>query len=265
MTARDRGRRRRQALARALRDERGYTLIELLVATFAGVIVTAAMGAIVIVSVHFSKSFNDRTDVNQEGRIAMQKVVQALDSGCVASGVAPIISTGSTGSYVSDGTHMYFYSGINTAPAVGATVNATPNPNLEEVLLTGTTGNTSLVMNTYPYVSGSVPSAVNTPGWTFGSTATPALTLLPHAALTGTTAVFQYFGYGAGGALNTTPFSVPLSTTNAGNTAAVLVSFEALPSDGFTTAHVAADIQSQAILRLTPASAATGVTNAPCS
>jgi Tfp pilus assembly protein PilW len=257
------------ALVRALRDERGYTLIELLVALVAGIIVTAAMGAIVVVTVHFSSNYADRVDVNQEGRIAMQKITQALNSSCVSSGVAPIVSTGSTGSYVTDGTHIYFYSAINSGVNTGNTIQDGPTitPALIEVAISGN----SLVMNTYANTGGSAPAAANTNPWTFASTPTTTSTLLPYVAQTvssGTTVpVFQYYGYTSGGSINTTPYTTTpaLTAANAATTAEVAISYQTLPSDGFTTSHVAADITDQVVLRLTPASANTGVTNVPCS
>jgi Tfp pilus assembly protein PilW len=252
------------ALARRLRDERGYTLIELLVASVAGIIVTAAMGAIVIVTFHFSSNYGDRVDVNQEGRIAMQKITQALDSSCVSSGVAPIISSGSTGSYVTDGTHIWFYSSTNSGVNTGSTIQDGPTitPALINIALSGG----ALVMNTYANTGGSAPSATNTNPWTFASTPAATFTLLPHVAQTGGSGpVFQYYGYNSSGALNTTAYTTPLSAANAALTAEVVINYQALPSDGFTTSHVAADIADEVVLRLTPASANTGVTNVPCS
>ena len=256
MTAQPPGRRWRQALARALRDERGFTLIELLVAGLAGIVVTAALGAIVVTSVHFSSNYTDRVDANQEGRIAMEKITQALNSSCVASQVAPVVSTGSTGAYVTDDTHLYFYTSLTDGPVV--------TPNLDEVALAGT----SLVINTYPYASGSAPYATNPNPWTFGSTG-PTFTLLPHATQSvsgGTTLpVFQYYGYTTGGAIASTAFTTPLTTANAANTAKVVINFRAQPSDSNNTVNRSVDLSNSVVLRLTPASATTGATNIPCS
>lgn len=256
MTAQSSGRRWRQALTRALRDERGYTLVELMIASVAGIIVTAALGAIVISTVKFSSNYTDRVDANQEGAVAMEKITQALNSSCVASQVPPVVSTGSTGAYTSNDTQMYFYSSLSDGPVIA--------PNLDEVALT----NGQLVMNTYaPNPGGSAPSATNTNPWTFGSTG-PTFTLLPDATQTvnsGTTVpVFQYYGY-SGASIASTPFTTPLSTTNAALTAEVVISFHALPSDNNTTTNRGADLTNSVVLRLTPASAITGATNSPCS
>ena len=170
-------------LRRRLREEHGFTLIELLIATLAGVIVTAAMGAIVIVTVHFSSNVNDRVDANQEGRLAMEKITQALNSSCVAAGVTPIQAG-------SDTNHLIFYSALADTPSI--------NPNELEVQLAGG----SLTMATYANTG---PTGAS--GWTFSSTANPNFTLLPYATnetVSGTAVpVFQYYGYGSNGALTT--------------------------------------------------------------
>jgi len=256
MTAQPSGRRWRQALARRLRDERGYTLIELMIASVAGIIVTAALGAIVISTVKFSSNSTDRVDANQEGAVAMEKITQALNSSCVASQVPPVVSTGATGSYVTNATQMYFYSSLTDGPVI--------TPNLDEVALT----NGQLVINTYANNGGSAPYATNANPWTFVSTAAPSLTLLPDATQTvnssGTVPVFQYYGY-SGGTLSSTPFTTPLSPANAATTSEVVISFRSLPSDNNTTTNRGADLTNSVVLRLTPASANTGATNIPCS
>ena len=123
-----------------LRGERGFTLIELLVATLAGIVVSAATGAIVIASVHFSSNVSDRVDANQQARIAMDKISQALNSSCVATAVAPVVTGGTVNGAQSDDTHLYFYSSLSDTPTI--------NPNLVEVSLSGT----QLILTTSPWV-----------------------------------------------------------------------------------------------------------------
>ena len=86
----------RAALRRRLdpRDERGFTLIEMLVAMLAGGIVASATLAIVIVSVHLTSNYNDRVDANQQGRMAIEQITQALNSSCVSAATAPVLAAG---------------------------------------------------------------------------------------------------------------------------------------------------------------------------
>ena len=96
--------------------------------------------------------------------------------------------------------------------------------------------------------------------------------LLSHATaanIGGVQPVFQYYGYTAGGALNTTAFTatstIPLATTDAANTAMVKISFAALPSNNYNAGNRAANIADSVVLRLTPASSGGIASNAPCT
>ena len=222
-----------------IRSERGFTLIELMVATVLGIIVSTATLAIVISSVHLTSNYSDKVDATQEGREAMQRITQQLDSSCVASAVAPILST-------SDANDVWFYSALSDSPTI--------QPN--EVEISYTSG--SLVMNTYAYSSGTSPAS-----WTFSSTATSS-TLLPNAAQYNSTPVFQYYGYNSNGTLSSTPYTLgPTLGTNAATTAEVVVTFQALPTDKWTTLGRPASFTDAIVLRLSPASGST--TNLPCS
>ena len=184
-----------------LRDERGFTLIELLTALLLSTIVAMATLAIVIVSVHFTSNFNDRVDANQQGRLAMEKITQALNSSCVATNTPPVVAG-------SDASHVVFYSSLTDAPAI--------NPSQVTVTYASGAQNGTLTMYTAPWASGTSAAT-----WTFGTQS--AFTLLAHvtqATISGaTTPVFQYYGYTAGGAISTTPYTVPLSAPNASTTA----------------------------------------------
>lgn len=256
-------------LRRALRDESGFTLVELIVATAAGIVVTAALGAIVITSVHFSSNFTDRVDANQQGRTAMEKIVQALNSSCVSSQVAPIVSGGATGPVgnlaSSDATHLWFYSAV--APGTTVTDTATINPSMVEVYLSGAT----LKETAYPWASGTAPAPTNSTPWNWNWNAPTNFTLLPAVTYpTGSTGatgpIFTYYGYsGTGGTISTTPYPTPLSAANAANTAQVVVSFKAISSDNYNAGGRGSNLTDSVVLRLTPASAVSGATNTPCS
>jgi Tfp pilus assembly protein PilW len=253
----------------ALRDERGFTLVELLVATLAGIIVTTATSAVVIASVHFSSNFGNRVDANQEGRVAMEKITQALDSSCVATGVTPLVGTpvptGMVGGAASgsDASDAVFYSSLSDTPTI--------EPNEVEISLTGTAPSQQLVMYTYANSN----AAGTAPPWTFSTTPSPSggFVLLPDAAqatINGAVQpVFQYYGYISGtSTMSTTPYAVPLSAANAATTAEVTVSFEALPSNkgaNLSATGAGANISDSVVLKLTPASSAPNGSNTPCT
>jgi Tfp pilus assembly protein PilW len=246
------------AIARRLRDERGFTLVELLVATVAGIVATAALGMIVISTVHFSSNVADRIDANQEGRTAMEKIVQALNSSCIYAGAAPIVSSGST---LSDATHVYFYSALADNPSI--------TPNLDEVSISGN----SLVLSTFASTGGNGPAYVNgaqpadITAWTFSTTASTNFTLLPYvtAPNNGSGPVFQYYGYTAGsGSLNNNLDSTNGTLTSPQKVAEVVISFTALPSDNWNATGRAADLTDSVVLRLTPASSTGNPPNYAC-
>ncbi len=78
--------------------------------------------------------------------------------------------------------------------------------------------------------------------------------------------IFQYFGYGSGGALSTTAYSAsPNLGSSAATTAEVEVNFVANPSDNWTAQNRSASFSDAAVLRLGTASGASTATNLPCT
>ena len=229
-----------------MRDGRGFTLIEVLVATLLAVIVAAATLAIVIVSVHLTSNYTDRVDATQQGRTVLEKITQALNSSCVSASTPPILAA-------SDDNDVWFYSSLTDSPTV--------TPNKVEISLSAG----ALVENTYAWVSGTTPAT-----WTFSSTPT-SFVLMQHAVadVVGgvTQPVFRYYGYGSGGAIATSAYSASsgLGATNAATTAMVSIDYQALPTDNWSANGRGTDFNGSVVLRLTPASSASGATNTPCT
>ena len=263
-----------------LRDERGFSLIELLMATIAGLVVSGAALAIVVSSLTFAAGDADRLDSNQQGSVAMEKIVQALSSSCVAGyGDSPIVgatgtssATGSTGAPPSSDNTLTFYSSLNDSPLL--------TPSEISVYFSPTSG--SLLMATYPYVS--TTGASGTTGTTGYYAATPSstFTLIPNAAppqstatQNSTTPIFTYYGYDpSAGTLSDqyspTSLTAPLGATDAALTSEVGISFQSQPSDGNDAVGDSVDLYNSVVLRLTDvANGATGATGSttpqPCS
>ena len=144
-------------LARIRSDERGMTLIELIVALAAGMVVFLGVTTMVVASLHQSTRVERRVHATQEARITVHRIITELHSSCVAAEVAPIQekSSGTSLSYVYQ---------------VGS--GATLTPVLHKVSLTGTT----LTMTTYPSTSGS------TPEWFFSETPSATSTLMTNVS-----------------------------------------------------------------------------------
>jgi len=258
---------------RRLRGERGYTLIEMILASAAALVVAAAAMAMIATGLHFAGGDAARVDSTQQASTAMERIVQALNSACVVGvGVSPIVgatgasaATGSTGVSVSSANSITFFSSLTDTPTIGF-------PNEEVIYLSSTNG--PLDMATYSYTSG--------PGGTIGSysfTPTSTAVLVPHAAPSGstptqatTTPIFTYYGYDpSSGTLSDQYATSPnLGATNAAQTAQVAINFEAQPQDGTNPAHGSVDLANAVTLRLTAVSnypsPSTGATvPTPCS
>jgi prepilin-type N-terminal cleavage/methylation domain-containing protein len=246
------------ALRRLRREEHGFTLIELLVAMLAGVVVAAAAMAILIISYSLSSQTNDRIDANQQGRLALTKITQALGSSCVAASTPPVLSANVAGG-ATNADQITFYSSLTDGP------NVTPS----EVTIALTGG--ALMMYTYPEnaLTGSTDANSGQSIWTWQTTPTP-FTLLPYA----TTAtiggsvqpVFEYWDYNSSDALQ--PISIgagSLTSAQALTVAEVTVNFKALPSDDNSADNRGVDFTDSVALRLTPVSSDASASTTPCT
>lgn len=223
-----------------VRDQRGMTLIELLVATASGCVVFLGLTMVVIASMHQTTRITKRVHSTQEARTVLQRVVTELHSACVASEVAPI----QAGSNNTSLTYVY-----QTGSGAALT------PVLRNVSLSGTT----LSLTTYPATSGS------TPQWTFSSTPSSTYTLLTNvSAISGTEPVFNYYAF-SNGQISSTPLTVPLSSASAALAVQVNIALKVSPTgSSVVDAKAPGIVQNSALLRFTPPAANTSAVNLPC-
>jgi prepilin-type N-terminal cleavage/methylation domain-containing protein len=73
-------------------DQRGFTLVEIIVTLFAGTVIMLVIFAVLDLSVRQSASATDRVEAGQRGRTAMEQLVQELHSSCVAASVTPVLA-----------------------------------------------------------------------------------------------------------------------------------------------------------------------------
>jgi prepilin-type N-terminal cleavage/methylation domain-containing protein len=244
-----------------LAGERGFTLVELLVAMAAGVVVVIGASTVMIDSLHTSRHVADTVISVQEGRIAMEQLLQELNSGCLANDVSPLqasTATGITPAVSTDGTHLVFVTGL------GDSATATPT----EHVLSVQSG--ALVDTAYANTGGSPPALNVTATWTFNTTPVSRRVLLEKVSqINGTTPLFKYFSYS--NPSNTTAnslvgaaalTSLPLSASDAASVAELDIAWQAAPNDGQTTAGQVIQMNDSAVFRLTPATP-TGA-NYPC-
>jgi hypothetical protein len=220
-------------------DERGTTLMEVMVALSAGIVVLAALSMVIVVSLRESDRVSARVDANQRARIVLGKIVDQLHSACIAPQIAPV-QVGSTGTLLS----FIHQSGSAVAPI----------PVLSTISLSGGT----LSQSDYPSTGGTAPT------WTFAATPSSTRQLMTKISPTApSSSIFSYYAY-ANGAISPTPLHTPLEAAEAASTVEVHVALTAAPlSTPVSDPNAAANIQSSALLRLTPPSFTTG-SNAPC-
>jgi hypothetical protein len=247
----------------------GYTLVELLVGMVLALLVSLGAFSFLEFTTSDVSRITERVHVDQAGRVALENLMLKLHSSCVVDKVTPILSKSSA-------TSLRFVSEHGESPAF-ETVG------IHEILYTPKSGTAqgTLVEKVWRSEKSTAPP------YKFNEAATPTTTRL----LTGVSPttdpvtnepvpVFRYYSYweqGEPGAvlgeLNPTPLKgalLPeaLSEAQAEEVAKVSVSFTLAP-EGAEAASFNHDrpvaLEDSAVLRLTPASSAAGVTNLPCS
>lgn len=231
--------------------ERGFTLVEMLVTLATGIVVVLATLSVLDISVSQSSRIAERVDADQQGRLAMEKIMLELHSSCTAYEATPvgekstaekleIVSQPSSKAYLTRVTkHVISYNEA-THKLTDASFNSTNT--LEQL---------------------------NTP-WKFPEVATSEQILLTgvykstveEEGVKKTAPIFQYFKY-VGGELSGTRLPASPLGEEALNTAEVTVSFTTAPSSGRTSGDRTVDLSDSAVLRYDPASA-TGA-NEPCA
>lgn len=223
-----------------LADERGTTLVELVVGTALGMVVLSALTMVMIVSMHASARVTARVHATQNARISLAKIIEQLHSACVVPKIAPV-QAGSTG------TTLRFSHALASEGSAAAA-----KPVLSVVTLSGT----DLVETDYPSLGGTPPAFSETPSGTqiLASDIVPT----PPAS-----SIFSYFSYSNGNLVQ-----IPqkeLGATEAGAAIQVKVAFTALPSNASTgDSGVGASVANSAMLRLTPPSFQEAAGSPPC-
>jgi prepilin-type N-terminal cleavage/methylation domain-containing protein len=224
-----------------VRDQRGFTLVELLAGISAGAVLMLALFAVVDFSTRQAISVGDRVEASQRGRTALERLIQELHSSCVAASASPVLAG-------SDGSNIQFISQFGSAPVL--------TPDIHKVSLSGS----NLTDQIFAASGGSAPT------WTYSATPTGARTILSNVAQASVggsvVPVFQYYKY-VGGVL-TGPLPTPLSAADAQSTVEVTVTFVAGPSSGSTVADRQLAASGSAVLRYVPADATPGAANPPC-
>ncbi len=237
-----------RVVASRLRDERGFSVVELMVSIAAGMVVLLALFGVLDISFTQSARSIDRIESSQRGRTAMEQLVQELHSSCVAATVTPV--------YAGSGSStLKFVSQFGSAPVL------TPNLHVISIQPDPVKPYNDLVDSVYAATGGTAPT------WTFSSTALPAKVLaenVSQATVNGALQpYFQYFAY-ANGVISSTPLTTPLSATDAASAVQVNISFAVGPTDKSSDARRTTNLSDSVVLRYIPASGSSTVANLPC-
>jgi hypothetical protein len=190
-----------------VRDESGWTLIELLMAMTIGVVVLFACFMLVDASAPLAQKTQDRVDAAQRGRLAMEIIGAELRSQvCMPGAVPPIMPT------VSDGSNVWFY---------GNNQDQNSLPQKHHIYIQGT----ALKEDTWQG-TGSVSKV------TFPVNAVPTTrTLVDPVGLVPGVPLFRFYGFDANlPASVNQPIVVPVSLLDSRRVVQVNVSFVARPT-----------------------------------
>jgi hypothetical protein len=168
-----------------LRAEHGFTLPELSVTMFAGVVVIGALFMIMIVTLRQTQRTFTKVDASRRARTVLANIENELHSACVnggSDGSPPI--QGVTNSVVqSDANNLVFLTFYGTS--------AMPKPTWHQITFSSANGGT-LTETVYP-VTGTSPN------WSQGSPASSTTTLLTNVSQqtvgSNKVPVFQYYAY----------------------------------------------------------------------
>jgi hypothetical protein len=214
----------------SLRNESGATLVELTIATAAGVVVFSALTMVLLTTMRSSARISARVEADQNARLASTRVMEQLRSACVAPRIAPIWA-GSTG------TSLRFIHQVGSGAVL--------TPVLSKINLVGST------LTQYDYQALPGTSA---PSWGFNEETPISQRQLATgiAPIPPSTSIFFYKAYAKGSVSEILPSS-PLSSSNALRTVSVTVAFRASPRNNtpVTDANAATPIQDTVLLRLT--------------
>jgi len=265
----------RSRLARAgriARDRRGFTLIETLVAILTGIVVTAALFAILEVSLHQSARAADVVQASQLGRATMTRMVDELRSSCLSSEFTPIQEKSSN-------TELYFR---NSYSEKAVPTSATEH-RIEWNEKTGALTDFAYASNggTFPaftYSSTASPSAGTQIGERIYAQGTISVKNSEGKSETIPTPIFRYYKYAttAGNVENDTNLPVGTLTpielgsketlgTKAPEVAAVLISIRAGATDGlYTTKGGVADFSNQVTFAFSAPNPEKTIEDGPC-
>ena len=221
-------------------EERGFTLVEVLVATVIGIVVLLACNALLDSSVTLTGQTQDRVDSTARARPALEQMAREL-----RSQVCP--SAGSAAITYADANSVTFYSFVGSG-------TFTP----QQVKLSYSSTSQSVIES--DYVNGSTWPTLN-----FPSTPTRTNTLLQNVVPESGTPIFSYFTFPSSGSVSATQqlTSTPLSASDLQSVARISIHFVARANNRSDNQQ-STDMQSDVYIPTWNPNGASGPLPPPC-
>ena len=248
------------------RDERGFTLVEAVVAMATGIVVSLALFAILDFSVRQSGRLNDVAQATQLGRGTMTKIVDELHSACLAPSFTPIQEKSSA-------TNLWFINAYSNEAVISKAYKHDIVWSKEGAKETGT-------LTDYAYAS----TGGESPKFTYPAELVPAKATPPGGTRIGEKIsktevsgkkipIFQYYEYSLinngtsetpEGSLTLMP-EKELTAPEAERVASVLIGFNTAPADkGSTATGTNVNLSSQVTFAFTVPQSEAKAVGAPC-
>jgi prepilin-type N-terminal cleavage/methylation domain-containing protein len=258
--------------------EDGYTLVEVLIATAIGLIVSFAAFSVLEFTSSDASRITERAHADQTGRVALEKIMLQLHSACVAVNINPIYAK-------STGTAIKFVSETSPLNSNKEPVSSLSTVRLHEIIYKPASGGTEGTLTEKSW-----PSYGSTPNYLFhNTTETPTERKLLKGIKQSINekgeevAIFQYYRYyQTGDTIPTGHLTLPYGEINpaplsnkemekteeAESVAKITVSFTLAPEGkegAFAKGDRPVPLEDSATLRLAPASEASSSPNSPCT
>jgi prepilin-type N-terminal cleavage/methylation domain-containing protein len=188
-------------IARLRRDERGFTLVELLVGMTIGTVVMLAAFKLADATLGSSTRIEKRADATQRGRNALEQIVQPLRSSvCIKqSNVAQLLPVSST-AYSTNTESVTFYARIAKPSGTGTDAFKPLKWTLTYDNTAGTLTETKVDgTGTYPAIDYATPVSTTT------------RRIISRVRRVNSQPVFSYYAYNAGGTLDPYGADTPLA------------------------------------------------------
>jgi len=218
------------SLRARLGGERGFTLIEMLVALLIGSIVFGAAMSIFEAGQRSSTRVQDRAESVQRGRTVMEQLTQRIRSQvCLGPGYPAMTAGSSTG--------MTFYMDIGDENFQPQQMRLTYDPS----------NGGQITETTWNMTKTGLPTGS---GWQVAASPSRVRVLADHLALNGATPFFQFYSFTASDPIAPTNLlAVPLSAADLARVVQVVLTFRPTPMRGDQNAFVSPLFQNQVYVR----------------